>query len=202
MAGPNDFQTISTALLNFENSNFPRMPGDDTTVVAMLVGAGLESDWRANAAGGGAWQITDKVQFDPTDLASAIRYMWPRYSAAVAADAGMPEGSAKYADIAFKAERPAAPYAQTQGQQKVDSVYHTVMTNYGAPGSTAQAPVNTQIGGAFLGPVVGFLSQLTDVRMWRSLGWIGLGLLVLLLGLALWLRKDIGSTLAAAKMAE
>jgi hypothetical protein len=122
--------------------------------------------------------------------------MYPRYKTAAAADVGLPEGSAKYADIAFKAERPAKPYAQSQGQARVDAVYQTVLQNYGGgtPGSSGQAGITTPAGNwaqGFLGPALSFLGDLTDVRMWRSLGWIALGILVFIVGLIIWLRKPI-----------
>lgn len=211
MAGPNDFAAIVTAILGFQaaNSGNPlntsspvslnsANSADDAVVVGMLMGAGLESDWRISAGGGGAFQISDKVSFSPTDINAAVAYMYPRYKAAVLVDASMPEGSAKYADIAYKAERPARPYAQSQGQAKVDSVYQTVQQNYGSAGASRQGAVNTVVGGkiadwaqGFMGPILSFLSDLTDVRMWRSLGWIAVGIMVFVIGLIIWLRKPI-----------
>lgn len=206
MAGPNDFQAIVTAILGYVT--------DDTTVVAMLCGAGLESDWRIDAPGGGAFQIIDSRPSPTTSLTSGnsqisadVKYMLPRYQAACTAHAAEPEGGDKYANIAHDAERPAAPYQQSQGEAKVNSVYQTVVTNYGKVGATGTAPVKTIVGGniglGFLGPVLDFLGDLTDIRLWRSLGWIAVGLLVFLLGLALWLKKELfpspGSVLRGAE---
>ena len=42
----------------------------------------------------------------------------------------------------------------------------------------------------------GFLHIITDGRMWRSLGWILLGILLMFLGLSLWLK--LPSKLASA----
>jgi hypothetical protein len=41
--------------------------------------------------------------------------------------------------------------------------------------------------------VLSFLGELTDIRMWRSLGWIALGIGFLILGVIIWLRKPIES---------
>lgn len=190
MSGPNDFQAIVSAILN--NQLFRIAPTSAVTndaVIGMLVGAGLESDWRINAPGGGAWQITDLVTFSTSDVNAAVTYMFPRYIEAASADQAQPASAGKFADIAYKAERPRVPYAQSQGQDRVDSVYHTVVTNYGTAGG--QAGVDTVIGGnlpgaGFLQPVLSFLGQLTDIRLWRSLGWIGLGLLLLIVGMIIW----------------
>lgn len=214
MAGPNDFGTIVTAILNYQQgageSGINKViqqvgsqsPLNDTIAAAMLVGAGLESSWRIAAAGGGAFQITDHVNFDPIDINAAVAYMYPRYSTGATADVAMPEGSAKYADIAYKAERPAKPYAQSQGQAKVDSVYQTVLTNYGSAGATGLAPIQTVVGGnlpgaGFLQPVLSFLGDITDIRIWRSLGWIALGIIVFIIGLIIWLRKPIGNAVSS-----
>ena len=218
MAGPNDFAAIVTAVLNYQQGSgeggiaklaqqaSSQSPLNDVIAVAMLVGAGLESSWRTGAAGGGAFQIIDHVNFDPTDINAAVAYMYPRYSTGATADIAMPEGSAKYADIAYKAERPAKPYAQSQGQSKVDSVYQTVLQNYGSAGATGLAPVQTIVGGnlpgaGFLQPVLTFLGDLTDIRMWRSLGWIALGILVFVIGLVIWLRKPIESAVGTVAKA-
>ena len=104
-------------------------------MTAMMVGAGLESDWRISASGGGAFQITDHVSFSPTDINAAVSHMWPRYFGPAVLAASQTESSNKYADIAYKAERPAVPYQQSQSKAKVDSVYQTVVQNGAGPGS-------------------------------------------------------------------
>lgn len=42
-----------------------------------------------------------------------------------------------------------------------------------------------------------FYRKVTDGKMWRSLGWILLGVLLMIMGIALYLRKTIGGTLAS-----
>jgi hypothetical protein len=191
MAGPNDFQAITTAILD--------QTSDDTVIVAMLVGAGLESDWRITAPGGGAFQI---ISGRPsvsgigtavtTQIDADVKFMLPRYAAAAVDHAADKEGPDKYASIAHDAERPAVPYQQSQGEAKVSSVYTTVVQDYGKVSATGQSQVKTIIGGniglGFLGPTLAFLGQLTDIRLWRSLGWVLLGIVVLGAGLLLWLK--------------
>lgn len=219
MSGPNDFAAINQAIWNYISTTYGSGAGNNTlggvanqigaatesspgivdTMTAMMVGAGLESDWRISASGGGAFQITDRVSFSPTDINAAVSYMWPRYFGPAVLAASQTESSNKYADIAYKAERPAVPYQQSQGQAKVDSVYQTVVQNGAGPGSTGTAQIQTQVGGnvsaafAFLQPVLSFLGDLTDIRVWRSLGWIAVGIAFLILGLVIWLRKPIES---------
>ena len=43
----------------------------------------------------------------------------------------------------------------------------------------------------FFGGLIGFLDALTDPSMWRSLGWILLGAVLVIAGIYLWL-KDAG----------
>lgn len=207
MSGPNDFDTIRTAILN--------QTSDNTVIIAMLVGAGLESDWKINAPGGGAFQITDPARalggtaflpnasgsfsFSQGSFSSAqidldVRYMLPRYVAAATIHKNDTESPDKYANIAYDAERPAQHYQQSQGEKKIQSVYQTVVQNYGSVNAQATAPVETQNPAlAFLQPVISFLGDLTDIHMWRSLGWILLGILLLVGGVILWLRSGLGN---------
>lgn len=217
MAGPNDFDTIRTSIL--------RQTTDNTVIIAMLVGAGLESDWRIDDGGGGAFQITDPLrpksgvvfflpgsgtpvatsaggqQFDignagNTQIDLDVHYMLPRYEAAAQVHKNDAEGPDKYANIAYDAERPAQPYQKSQGEAKVQQVYSTVVGNYG--NVNAQATASTSVNNpaaAFLQPVISFLGALTDVHLWRSLGWIVLGLLIMIIGLIMWLRKSAGHLL-------
>lgn len=199
MSGPNDFTAIQAAILN--------QTQDDTVIVSMLVGAGLESDWRIDAPGGGAFQIVDAARPSAASALTSggkqidadVKYMLPRYMAAAVVHANAPESADKYAAIAKDAERPAVPYQQSQGEAKVQKVYTTVTQNYGKVGATNQTATKTVVGGnlglGFLAPVVSFLGDLTDIRMWRSLGWIGLGAIVLVLGVVLWLRKPLESAI-------
>ncbi len=197
MSGPNDFDTISKSILTHTQ--------DNTVVVAMLVGAGLESGWNISAPGGGAFQIIDSARptapgyspiplnIDQIDL--DVQYMLPRYQAAATAHAKDSESSDKYANIAHDAERPAQPYQQAQGQAKVDSVYHTVVVNYGmGGGGSAGGPDSVASSNPFqaaLQPVIDLISRVTDVRMWRSVGWLTLGIAFIVLALIVWFRKPL-----------
>jgi hypothetical protein len=199
VAGPNDFDAIRTAVL--------QKTSDNTVIIAMLVGAGLESDWHINEPGGGAFQITDAARPGPTgtdvalgkgaatsQLNADVAYMLPRYSAAAATHKADPESADKYANIAHDAERPKQTYQQSQGEPKVKTVYQTVLQNYGGVTATATAPVETTNPVlSFLSPVLSFLSKLADPHLWRSLAWIVLGGLLMLLGVVLWLRKAVSN---------
>jgi len=197
MSGPNDFQTIVTAIL--------KQTQDDTVIVAMLVGAGLESDWNINAPGGGAFQIIDaRPHVIGGSIDADVAYMLPRYQAAAAAHAKDPESADKYANIAHDAERPAQPYQQAQGQAKVDDVYHTVVVNYGMAGATSGGPgsvISTNPFTAVIAPITDFISRLTDVRMWRSIGWLWLGLSIIGLAIILWFRKPLEKAATTAAKA-
>lgn len=198
MSGPNDFDAIRTAIL--------RQTQDDHVIVAMLVGAGLESDWRIGAEGGGAFQIIDARptlhDVSQTQIDADVSYMLPRYQAAAAAHAADPESADKYANIAHDAERPAKPYQQSQGETRVNDVYHTVVVNYGMAGASAGGPgsvTTTNPFSAVIEPVTDLISRLTDVRMWRSVGWLTLGIMVIVLALVIWFRKPLeqAATVAA-----
>lgn len=43
-------------------------------------------------------------------------------------------------------------------------------------------------------------ANVSDYRMWRSLGWLVLGLLLLVLGLVLWNRKALGRAASVAAL--
>lgn len=204
MSGPNDFDTIRTTIL--------QQTQDDQVVVAMLVGAGLESDWRIDAPGGGAFQITDIRSGDVLGLSSLggsqiqldVSYMLPRYQAAATAHAKDPESADKYANIAHDAERPAQPYQQSQGEDKVNAVYHTVVANYGMPGAGSGGPGQTVSQNPFdavIQPVTDLISRLSDVRMWRSVGWLLLGVAFIVLGLLIWFRKPLEQAASVAAKA-
>lgn len=200
MSGPNDFQAIVTAIL--------KQTQDDTVIVAMLVGAGLESTWNINAPGGGAFQIIDSRPtlhaIGQSQIDADVAYMLPRYQSAATAHAKDPESADKYANIAHDAEKPAQPYQQAQGQAKVDDVYHTVVVNYGMAGATSGGPgsvITTNPFDAVIAPVTDFISRLTDVRMWRSIGWLWLGLSVIGLAIILWFRKPLEKAATTAAKA-
>ncbi len=44
----------------------------------------------------------------------------------------------------------------------------------------------------FMGSITAFLEALADWRMWASLGWILLGLALVIAGAMLWLKKSAG----------
>lgn len=210
MSGPNDFEAISQSILAATQ--------DDTVVIAMLVGAGLESTWRIDAAGGGAFQIIDAARpiappswlvfgLGDSQIDLDVKYMLPRYTAAAAAHAKDADNADKFANIAHDAERPAQSYQQSQGETKVQSVYQTVLTNYGGGGVSGGSSQVVQSNPilAFLSPVTGFLTTVTDASLWRSVGWVLLGLALLGLGLLIWLWPTLKrgattvATLAATK---
>lgn len=204
MSGPNDFDAIRDAILAHTQ--------DDTVIIAMLVGAGLESTWNINAPGGGAFQIIDAARpqapvtllgpgIDQIDL--DVQYMLPRYQTAATAHAKDSESADKYANIAHDAERPAQPYQQAQGQAKVNDVYHTVVVNYGMGGVSggSSQTKSTNPFDAVIAPVTDFISRLTDVRMWRSIGWLWLGVSIIILAIILWFRKPLEKAATTAAKA-
>ena len=64
--------------------------------------------------------------------------------------------------------------------------------------SDAGGTVNAIQDGAGVAKVV--WANVSDYRMWRSLGWLILGILLLVLGLVLWNRKALGTAAAAAAL--
>jgi hypothetical protein len=178
---------ITSYVVAHSGDNNPLTQGQHNINVenAMQLGSYLESQWRIKAAGGGAFQITDHVNFDPTDIHAAVAYMFPRYENAVN---GIPnfEGDRKNnsAKAAFIAERPQVMYPQ----DRIDAGWKE-MGNLVSNPSTA-VPGALSGANAFLEPVVKFLGDLSDIRLWRSLGWLLLGIVLFILGLALWLKKS------------
>ena len=164
--GPADFQTIRGTLLGITQ--------DNTIIVAMLVGAGLESGWNMSAPGGGAWQIIDAARPKAPFSAAAqnlvdAEYMLPRYQQAAAAHANDTENADKYANIAHDAERPLLPYQASQGEARVQQVYTTVLQNYGAANATATAPVvSTNPVTNVLSGAGGVLSSTTTTQIGRA----------------------------------
>jgi hypothetical protein len=65
-----------------------------------------------------------------------------------------------------------------------------IQANTPAPGALAQAV--PQIAGLEgIAKIFGdFFSGITDGKMWRSLGWLLLGILIFLIGLAMWIGKE------------
>lgn len=56
------------------------------------------------------------------------------------------------------------------------------------------------IGGLFA-PVTAFFATVTDGRMWRSLGWLILGLIITGIGINLWLHNPVGKAIGGAAKA-
>lgn len=55
----------------------------------------------------------------------------------------------------------------------------------GLPGTSIGSDITSSIPGVTV--VEAIWTELTDVRMWRSLGWIVLGIILMLLGVAWWI---------------
>lgn len=73
------------------------------------------------------------------------------------------------------------------------------LSGFGDAQSSADAGASITSGGLF-GPVVSFFATITDGKMWRSLGWIILGVIVMAFGINLWLHNPLGR--AAGRAAE
>lgn len=52
------------------------------------------------------------------------------------------------------------------------------------------------------GVLVAFFATITDYRMWRSLGWLLLGVVMIAAGLSLWLKGEVISSVGPASVAE
>lgn len=181
------FEVVDTISVANSTDNNPLTNGQHNINVAnaMMLGSYLESTWRIKASGGGAFQITDKVDFDPTDIHASVAYMFPRYDNAVNGipnfESDQKNNSAK---AAFIAERPKVMYPQ----DRIDAGWKEMGQLVSNPSTAIPGALSGT--NAFLQPVVKFLSDLSDIRLWRSLGWLLLGIVLFILGLALWLRKS------------
>lgn len=51
------------------------------------------------------------------------------------------------------------------------------------------------------GALVGFFDAVTDGRMWRSLGWLFLGILMIAAGITIWFKGPITSAVQTAAVA-
>jgi hypothetical protein len=62
----------------------------------------------------------------------------------------------------------------------------------GVTGPSVAPNLTNPVGGIFeVGAVLkAFFQQITRVEMWRSLGWIALGVVMIIVGASLWLRKE------------
>lgn len=79
------------------------------------------------------------------------------------------------------------------------SLWTDIMDVIGAAGGNAY-PAETATGQAVASNsgLLGFFTALTDGYMWRSLGWIILGVVLMILGVALLTKEHIPPQLAAA----
>jgi len=141
----------------------------------------------AAKTGWGLWQITpgDATLLDPAKNAAAA---YAKYKAA---------GSAFTPWVTFNNGK----YKQFMNQAPVgqENTVNLDPASQALGGDQSQSIAGSVVNGAsgFLGPVVGFLGNLTDVKLWRSLGWILLGIVLLILGLVLWLRRSVENTVGA-----
>jgi hypothetical protein len=71
-----------------------------------------------------------------------------------------------------------------------------------APTTSVTQGVENQSGGATFVDVAhalaAFYDKITDYKMWRSLGWLMLGLVLMIVGLALLLRRTVSGGLSSA----
>lgn len=78
---------------------------------------------------------------------------------------------------------------QAKAQAAVNTFNHKVPVlsadASNAPGDAARAALDA----TGLGGVTPFLEHLSDGRMWASIGWVALGLILILLGVNEWLKK-------------
>lgn len=133
--------------------------------IAMLTGSALESNQSNTASGGGAygaWQIQSGQGVSVAqaeDPNFAAKWMVGRYTSGVG---GVPSALWKTnpamaaEQAAYAAERPAAPYIQTQGAGRVNSAYALAVSEVGGPigdplGGFTPSGVGGPMGGA--GPV-------------------------------------------------
>ncbi len=70
------------------------------------------------------------------------------------------------------------------------------VTQQGTSGAAINSAVENVVPG--LAGISAFLEHLSDGAMWRSIGWIALGVVLLMLGLMLWLRKPAAELAGAA----
>ncbi len=172
-----DLNAIYTAAVN-------AISGGDSSggavPLVMLFGAGMESSFDPSATGGGAWQITDNVAFDPTDVNASAQYMYPRYYQAWQA-AGSPSPGDITPDIAAKiaaaAERPAEPYTQSQ-PQNVTSNFQQVLQyltgngiSFGQGGAEEGTVTNAQTDTSILGVNVTQAAQSAE-QFFDALLWL------------------------------
>jgi cell wall-associated NlpC family hydrolase len=179
---PDTFDTPPISTENVTGSVLARNPllfgainaasqSDPNLQLALLMGSYLESNWRSDASGGGAYGVfqiqhpagapepgppvhPDITLAQALDPVYATGYMLAAYKAAMDPDnpnrkvsfpsslwTGNPELAAEY--TVYNAEMPAALYHETQGQARVDEAYHASLLVMQALGSSTQF-VDTQ----------------------------------------------------------
>jgi hypothetical protein len=74
----------------------------------------------------------------------------------------------------------------TTGTANTGSGILNTIDNLLTSGTTATADAAGMFGSA-----AAFMEALTDGRMWRSLGWLVAGLMLVILGFVLWVRGDL-----------
>lgn len=88
--------------------------------------------------------------------------------------------------------KPATPATTTTATNTTPATANTgsgflnAIDNLLTSGTTATADAAGMFGSA-----AAFMEALTDGRMWRSLGWLVAGLLLVILGFTLWIRGDL-----------
>ncbi len=71
------------------------------------------------------------------------------------------------------------------------------VAGFGTPGTEADIGSAVTGGGVF-GSITAFFTTITDGKMWRSFGWIILGILIMVFGINLWLHNPIGRAAGGA----
>lgn len=74
------------------------------------------------------------------------------------------------------------------------------ITGQNPTGAAADAGASATSGGLF-GSVTAFFATITDGKMWRSFGWIILGVLIMAFGINLWLHNPLGRAVGGAARA-
>ena len=81
-------------------------------------------------------------------------------------------------------------------QAEAQAAVATIQKSNPAPGALQQITgINPNVFSSVQNALTGFYDKLTDGKMWRSLGWIILGVLLMFIGISLYLKKTIASTI-------
>jgi hypothetical protein len=97
-------------------------------------------------------------------------------------------------DIPFPLGPPGRPNLDKNGNPVPSSGWERFMDGLGGIGTGLQGITTLALA------VTRFGEMLTDYRMWRSVGWVILGIVMMILGLVWWLRAPI--THAAGEVAK